>query len=214
MYYLKKLWYNHSEVKIMKFLLFIFLFVFVIISLFTILGVYLLKGFSNIISALFKRDSQEDIYIPNNKEKSNESIIIEGEVVKDSFLQEYIKDINKAKLGIDSDVASALSSLTESLKQMDSYIANHKKNEKDIMMMTEHYIPELLKHIKVYKEFSLSGINSKHKEDIKFELLETINMVTKAYSSVLSEFYDSMALSVSSSLEAIKQSIKMKGYVK
>ena len=39
-------------------------------------------------------------------------------------------------------------------------------------------------------------------------------MITDAFSTVLSEFYDNMALNTSSSLEALKASIKMKGYVK
>ena len=39
-------------------------------------------------------------------------------------------------------------------------------------------------------------------------------MITAAFSTVLSEFYDNMALNTSSSLEALKASIKMKGYVK
>ena len=49
---------------------------------------------------------------------------------------------------------------------------------------------------------------------MKKELIETINIINNVFSTVLSEFYDSMALSVSSCLEAINQSIKLKGYVK
>ena len=182
------------------------------------IGVIFLKGLSNFISGLFKSSKNNNEYYQysgnQSANKKDKTVIIEGEVVRDTFIQEYIKDINKLKIGLDSDIASSLSSLTNVMKNMDSYIENHKNNEKDVKIMTEHYIPELLKHIKVYKEFSYGSVTSKHHEDIKNELLETINMVTNAYSTVLSEFYDSMALSVSSSLDAIKASIKLKGYVK
>lgn len=218
MYYFKKLWYKYNEVKRMKIIMALFLFVLILIGLFTMIGVIFLKGLSNFISGLFKSSKNNNEYYQyssnQSANKKDKTVIIEGEVVRDTFIQEYIKDINKLKIGLDSDIASSLSSLTNVMKNMDSYIENHKNNEKDVKIMTEHYIPELLKHIKVYKEFSYGSFTSKHHEDIKNELLETINMVTNAYSTVLSEFYNSMALSVSSSLDAIKASIKLKGYVK
>ena len=212
MYYFKKLWYKYNEVKRMKIIIALFLFVLILIGLFTMIGVLFLKGLSNFISGLFKSSKNNNEYYQysgnQSANKKDKTVIIEGEVVRDTFIQEYIKDINKLKIGLDSDIASSLSSLTNVMKNMDSYIENHKNNEKDVKIMTEHYIPELLKHIKVYKEFSYGSFTSKHHEDIKNELLETINMVTNAYST------DSMALSVSSSLDAIKASIKLKGYVK
>lgn len=213
MYYFKKLWYKYTEVRRMKILMALFLFVFLIIGLLTVVGVVFLKSLSNFISGFFKNSKDEEIYNKSGT-RADKTVIIEGEVIRDTFIQSYIKDINKLKIGLDSDIASALSSLTDVMKNMDSYIANHKNNEKDIKIMTEHYIPELIKHIKVYKEFPFGSYKSTHNEDIKGELLETINMITNAYSTVLSEFYDSMALSVSSSLDAIKASIKLKGYVK
>ena len=199
----------------MKFILLLFVFLFFILGMAALIGVWVIKGLSDFFSGIFKKPAQnKDIHFKRQENSADNSVIIEGEVVKESVIEKYIKDINQSKIGLDSDVASALSSLTDIMKKMDTYISNHKNNEKDIKVMTEHYIPELLKHIKVFKELSSSSFTNVHKEDIKKELLETISMITNAYSTVLSEFYDSMALSVSSSLEAIKSSIKLKGYIK
>lgn len=202
----------------MKIIMALFLFTFVIIGLAALIGAFFLRGIAKFITNLFKSSKDDAEYYTSESRqsgrKADKTVIIEGEVIRDSFIQEYVKEINKLKIGLDSDIASSLSSLTEVMKNMDSYIENHKNNEKDIQMMTEHYIPELIKHIKVYKEFSSGSFKSNHKADIKQELLETITMITNAYTTVLSEFYDSMALSVSSSLDAIKSSIKLKGYVK
>lgn len=199
----------------MKFLLGLFVFLFFILGISALIGIWVIKGISNFFSGIFKNPAQDDrFYSKKQENNADNSVIIEGEVVKESVIEKYIKEINQSKIGLDSDVASALSSLTDIMKKMDSYISNHQNNEKDIKVMTEHYIPELLKHIKVFKELSSSSFTNVHKEDIKKELLETISMITNAYSTVLSEFYDSMALSVSSSLEAIKSSIKLKGYIK
>ena len=59
---------------------------------------------------------------------------------------------------------------------------------------------------------SMDSYIANHRD--KEELMDTIKMITDAFSTVLSEFYDNMALNTSSSLEALKASIKMKGYVK
>ncbi len=199
----------------MKFLLGLFVFLFFILGISALIGIWVIKGIYNFFSGIFKNPAQDDrFYSKKQENNADNSVIIEGEVVKESVIEKYIKEINQSKIGLDSDVASALSSLTDIMKKMDSYISNHQNNEKDIKVMTEHYIPELLKHIKVFKELSSGSFKSVHNDDIKHELLETISMITNAYSTVLSEFYDSMALSVSSSLEAIKSSIKLKGYVK
>lgn len=100
------------------------------------------------------------------------------------------------------------------MQSMDEYISNHRDKEDDIKMMAEYYIPEMLNHLKTYHEMSVSKFKSKHEEAIKIELMDTIKMITDTFSTVLSEFYDNMALNTSSSLEALKASMKMKGYVK
>lgn len=152
----------------------------------------------------FKREHEDD-----------SNIVIDVEIVKDSFLKSYISDIKKAnKSSNDEEIKNLLSSLIDMPQSMDNYIANHRDKEDDIKIMAEYYIPEMLSHLKTYQEMCGSKFKSKHEEAIKHELIETIKMITAAFSTVLSEFYDNMALNTSSSLEALKASIKMKGYVK
>lgn len=59
-----------------------------------------------------------------------------------------------------------------------------------------------------------SSKNSRQLWKIKPEIIKTIGIINNAFSIILVEFYDNMVLSVSSSLEAVNQSIKLKGYIK
>lgn len=150
------------------------------------------------------------------REQNDENItIIDAEIVKDSLLKPYITDVKKAKQNCsDEEIKKLLDSLIDVIQSMDNYITNHRDKEDDIKIMAEYYIPEMVSHLKTYREMCVSKFKSKHEEAIKIELMDTIKMITDAFSTVLSEFYDNMALNTSSSLEALKASIKMKGYVK
>ena len=188
-------------------------------SLFLFFGIVafaalLVAGVIKIVTQALK----DAVSIFKGDKKSHEddsNIVIDVEIVKDSFLKSYISDIKKAnKSSNDEEIKNLLSSLIDVLQSMDNYIANHRDKEDDIKIMAEYYIPEMLSHLKTYQEMCSSKFKSKHEEAIKHELIETIKMITAAFSTVLSEFYDNMALNTSSSLEALKASIKMKGYVK
>lgn len=165
-----------------------------------------------------KKSQSKTYYYGDNfrREQEDENItVIDAEIVKDSLLKPYIADVKSAgKNNSDEEIKKLLNELTDILQSMDSYIANHRDKEDDIKMMAEYYIPEMLSHLKIYQEMCSSKFKSKHEEAIKHELMDTIKMITDAFSTVLSEFYDNMALNTSSSLEALKASIKMKGYVK
>lgn len=80
--------------------------------------------------------------------------------------------------------------------------------------MAEYYICELVKNLNIYLQIYKSNKNSIQLGKIKPEIIKTIGIINNAFSIVLAEFYDNMALSVSSSLEAVNQSIKLKGYIK
>lgn len=165
-----------------------------------------------------KKSQSKTYYYGDNfeREQEDENItVIDAEIVKESLLKPYINDVKSAnETNNDDEIKNLLNELIDILQNMDSYIANHRDKEDDIKMMAEYYIPEMLCHLKTYREMSSSKFKSKHEEAIKYELIDTLKMITSAFSTVLSEFYDNMALNTSSSLEALKASIKMKGYVK
>lgn len=189
-------------------------------------GTILFAGFVRLIvnsikevTSIFKggKEKSKSYYYGDDykKEQNDENItIIDAEIVKESLLKPYISDIKNANKNNDAEITNLLNNLIDVLQSMDNYIANHRDKEDDIKMMAEYYIPEMLNHLKTYKEMKTSKFKSKHEEPIRLELMDTIKMITDAFSTVLSEFYDNMALNVSSSLEALKASIKMKGYVK
>lgn len=131
-----------------------------------------------------------------------------------SPLLEYIEKIENSKTIKDNDINNALDLLLDALKNIDEYINEHPLKLDDIKPMADYYIIELVKNIKLYAKISEKSRNAVQKETMKKELIETINIITNAFSTVLSEFYDSLSLSVSSSLQAINHSVKLKGYIK
>lgn len=185
-------------------------------------GTILFAGFVRLIinsikevTSIFKGGKEKSKPYDYRNEQNDENItIIDAEIVKESLLKPYISDIKNANKNNDEEITNLLNNLVDVLQSMDNYIANHRDKEDDIKMMAEYYIPEMLSHLKTYKEMKTSKFKSKHEEPIRLELMDTIKMITDAFSTVLSEFYDNMALNVSSSLEALKASMKMKGYVK
>lgn len=131
-----------------------------------------------------------------------------------SPLLEYIEKIENSKTIKDNDINNALDLLLDALKNIDEYINEHPSKLDDIKTMADYYIIELVNNIKLYAKISEKSRNAVQKEKMKKELIETINIITNAFSTVLSEFYDSLSLSVSSSLQAINHSVKLKGYIK
>lgn len=208
----------------MKFLGFSILLFFGVVAFATILVAGVIKVVSQALKdavSVFKGDKKtqsKTYYYGDNfrREQEDENItVIDAEIIKDSLLKPYIADVKSAnRTNNDEEIKNLLNELTDILQSMDNYIANHRDKEDDIKMMAEYYIPEMLSHLRTYQEMCSSKFKSKHEEAIKYELIDTIKMITDAFSTVLSEFYDNMALNTSSSLEALKASIKMKGYVK
>lgn len=208
----------------MKFLGFSLLLFFSVVAFAAILLAGVIKIVSQALKdtvSVFKGDKKpksKNYYYGDNfrREQEDEDItVIDAEIIKDSLLKPYIADVKSAnRTNNDEEIKKLLNELTDILHSMDNYIANHRDKESDIKMMAEYYIPEMLSHLRTYQEMCSSKFKSKHEEAIKYELIDTIKMITDAFSTVLSEFYDNMALNTSSSLEALKASIKMKGYVK
>lgn len=174
-----------------------------------------LKDTVSIFKGDNKRQNKTYFYGQNFKREQEDDItVIDAEIVRESLLKPYITDVKNANQNSDKEINLLLNNLIDVLQSVDNYITNHRDKEDDIKIMAEYYIPEMLSHLKTYNEMSKSKFKSKHEEAIKLELMDTIKMITDAFSTVLSEFYDNMALNTSSSLEALKASIKMKGYVK
>ncbi|MDE7170205.1 MAG: hypothetical protein K2N67_08410 [Mucispirillum sp.] len=199
--------------KILFMLLFaagFFLFLLLIISV-SIIGA--LKSFFEIF---FKPANRSGNRIKKSYgNKRNESVIIEAEVIKDdSVMSDFIKRLKVYSEKCDEDISSSLKSLVKIMGDMEVYLTNHQNKTDDMKILCEYYIPELLSHLETYGELSESGFNKENVAAVKAELLETIRMVTGAFETILSEFYDDMVLNVSASLDALKASIKMKGLSK
>lgn len=154
--------------------------------------------------------NMQNIALPNNK-LSNKNISPSNNF---SVLSSYMQELKQIKENLDDDIDNAINLLLDSMKNLDEYIKENPSKSNEIKIMADHYITELIKNIKIYIKISEKSKNTAQKDKMKKELIETINIINNVFSTILSEFYDSMALSVSSSLEAINQSIKLKGYIK
>lgn len=154
--------------------------------------------------------NMQNIALSNNKH-SNKNIFLSNSF---SVLSSYVQELKQIKENLDDDIDNAINLLLDSMKNLDEYIKENTSKSNEIKIMADHYIAELIKNIKIYIKISEKSKNTSQKDKMKKELIETINIINNVFSTILSEFYDSMALSVSSSLEAINQSIKLKGYIK
>ncbi len=146
----------------------------------------------------------------NQQARQTNSTIIDAEIVTDSILNKYISDINEINKTVNNDIQNLLNELVVAMQNMNDYILNHRDKEEDIRIMAEYYIPEMIHNLKTYKEMATSNFKSQHEEEIKQSVMEAIKMITDAFNTVLSEFYDDMALNVSASLDALKTKIKLK----
>lgn len=154
--------------------------------------------------------NMQNIALSNNKH-SNKNIFLSNSF---SVLSSYVQELKQIKENLDDDIDNAINLLLDSMKNLDEYIKENTSKSNEIKIMADHYIAELIKNIKIYIKISEKSKNTSQKDKMKKELIETINIINNAFATILSEFYDSTALSVSSSLEAINQSIKLKGYIK
>lgn len=154
--------------------------------------------------------NMQNIALSNNKH-SNKNIFLSNSF---SVLSSYVQELKQIKENLDDDIDNAINLLLDSMKNLDEYIKENTSKSNEIKIMADHYIAELIKNIKIYIKISEKSKNTAQKDKMKKELIETINIINNVFSTILSEFYDSMALSVSSSLAAINQSIKLKGYIK
>lgn len=154
--------------------------------------------------------NMQNIALSNNKH-SNKNIFLSNSF---SVLSSYVQELKQIKENLDDDIDNAINLLLDSMKNLDEYIKENTSKSNEIKIMADHYIAELIKNIKIYIKISEKSKNTSQKDKMKKELIETINIINNAFATILSEFYDSTALSVSSSLAAINQSIKLKGYIK
>lgn len=154
--------------------------------------------------------NMQNIALSNNKH-SNKNISLSNSF---SVLSSYVQELKQIKENLDDDIDNAINLLLDSMKNLDEYIKENTSKSNEIKIMADHYIAELIKNIKIYIKISEKIKNTSQKDKMKKELIETINIINNVFSTILSEFYDSTALSVSSSLAAINQSIKLKGYIK
>lgn len=154
--------------------------------------------------------NMQNIALSNNKH-SNKNIFLSNSF---SVLSSYVQELKQIKENLDDDIDNAINLLLDSMKNLDEYIKENTSKSNEIKIMADHYIAELIKNIKIYIKISEKSKNTAQKDKMKKELIETINIINNAFATILSEFYDSTSLSVSSSLAAINQSIKLKGYIK
>ena len=156
----------------------------------------------------------EDIKSNHNENENNYSCD-SNKISENSELSKYRKElciiVDNCR---DLDIKSKIEELIKVMKNMEQYISQNKRVDADINLFYEYYVPEIIKNTKTYSSLESDVFFNKHSSNMKEDLLEAINMVITAYNTILSECYDNIALSVSSSLDALKAGLKLKGFSK
>lgn len=151
---------------------------------------------------------KEGKYYSSDRE---EKVIIDAEAIEETFIEEYISKIKKVSLGSDGQMKEAIENLIIVLSNIDLYLSKHPEKDKDFKELADFYLPEIIDNMITYSEVVDADYNVESKEKLRSSLLETLNLVSNAFSTILNELYDNIALNVSASLEAVKASIRMKG---
>lgn len=183
----------------------IILFVLIIAAL--VVTAYIFKFLKEFISNKKNIDNVTQKNINNQKETTSKNMINSDK----SVLSPYIKQIEECINMSDNEIKTYLADLLSVMNKMNDFICSHRDKEDDINIMAEYYIPEMIKHIKEYYSLKENGLAPSSQAQLKDDLIKTITIIQKAYETVLSEFHESAVLTVSSSLEALKADIKMKG---
>lgn len=181
---------------------------------FIIFGIILKKviEFKDYVFSLFSSDKKN--YRSSNERNSNETIVLDAEIVQDSFLDKYIKDIERVRKSYDDEINKELYSLVDVLVNLKKYLNEHREKEEDIKTLCDHYIPEMMEQLKLYKDIAGSNYQSESISDARNDIINTIKLIREAFATILSELYDNVILNISSSLDALKASIKLKGLAK
>lgn len=181
---------------------------------FIIFGIILKKviEFKDYVFSLFSSDKKN--YRSSNERNSNETIVLDAEIVRDSFLDQYINGINRVRKSYDNEINKELYSLVDVLVNLKKYLNEHREKEDDIKTLCDHYIPEMLEQLKLYEDIVDSGYQSENVKETRAEIINTIKLIRRAFTTILSELCDNLVVNISSSLDALKASIKLKGLAK
>lgn len=181
---------------------------------FIIFGIILKKviEFKDYVFSLFSSDKKN--YRSSNERNSNETIVLDAEIVQDSFLDQYINGINRVRKSYDDEINKELYLLVDVLVNLKKYLNEHREKEDDIKILCDHYIPEMLKQLKLYEDIVDSGYQSENVKETRAEIINTIKLIRRAFTTILSELCDNLVVNISSSLDALKASIELKGLQK
>ncbi len=169
------------------------------------------KKYSNHNYAEYKYDNQFE-----NDNKDNIVDIEDFEYIHPNIITKYIKNVSEVKLKCkDTEIKTKLTELLSAMTDMEEYINSNKcKDEDDIKTITEYYLHELIEQLHKYEQIIKLPFKQNNQETIKNDIIEAVDMVTNAYHTILLELYNNDAMTLSSSLEALKAGMKLKGFAK
>ena len=164
--------------------------------------------FDDVIDAEYSYVDKDDIDDIKNNEDSKENIIIEKAL-------EYHKSIEDACNNIyDYDFASKVKQLNSIFKCIIDKVRDDDKNDNSIKKldkMLEYNIPTTLKLINSYADLSSSNILNSN--NIKYEIIESIEAVTKYLNNVLENIHKDDIMDITSDIDVLKANLKKDGYV-
>ena len=154
-----------------------------------------------------KKKKEQSIEKDNTEESKYDNTIKRGE--------EYISQIQEANNYIkDENMSLKLTKLEEILREIFKNIKENPENISYVRKTIEHYLPMTIKLVNSYIELSNQSIQGDNIKNAKKEIEESIDLINKAFETLLNDLFEEVAMDISTDISALKTLFTQDGLTK
>lgn len=154
-----------------------------------------------------KKKKEQSIEKDNTEESKYDNTIKRGE--------EYISQIQEANNYIkDENMSLKLTKLEEILREIFKNIKKNPENISYVRKTIEHYLPMTIKLVNSYIELSNQSIQGDNIKNAKKEIEESIDLINKAFETLLNDLFEEVAMDISTDISALKTLFTQDGLTK
>ncbi|MCI7444473.1 MAG: 5-bromo-4-chloroindolyl phosphate hydrolysis family protein [Clostridium sp.] len=144
-----------------------------------------------------QKKKEQSIEKDNTEESKYDNTIKRGE--------EYISQIQEANNYIrDENMSLKLTKLEEILREIFKNIKENPENISYVRKTIEHYLPMTIKLVNSYIELSNQSIQGENIKNAKKEIEESIDLINKAFETLLNDLFEEVAMDISTDISALK----------
>lgn len=144
-----------------------------------------------------QKKKEQSIEKDNTEESKYDNTIKRGE--------EYISQIQEANNYIrDENMSLKLTKLEEILREIFKNIKENPENISYVRKTIEHYLPMTIKLVNSYIELSNQSIQGENIKNAKKDIEESIDLINKAFETLLNDLFEEVAMDISTDISALK----------